>query len=692
MDDIFLTSASGRRACVVGPLPPVCFLDGFRPLHPVKRNLVLVYWLLLLVSTLAIGGLAFYLLQGESNRLRKLASDEAEHTGQVIATSLNVNVAGTKTRAMEQLSQLPDKDLERQLVTWKNPFTDLVFLYRPMEGLIMPRNHTKEFKAIDPLLHTDKGWVWGEPDYNQMRLANASRPNFSPNGLPGQPVPANPLASKPASNAAIQNASNMVVINGPLNGPDNSVGSMTIALSQTPGGAQVELPAAAQSEQTPNSAAAILKNLPTDNTITIQIQRQGLVYETVNVLNPNPTQLAELARPDSGWVPVGPEKDRRWLGWVRTYLAGPVRGMVLDWDREALQKALQESFPAKTDFAAGFVLLNPAGTPVYWKYPDSNPLADSVNGGPSADPSTKPNFKQILKLPVGAEMPGWNLAVYFNPTANFSSGYIGVSTVMVTILIIAVLVGGTLLLREARREASEAARKTSFVSNVSHELKTPLTTIRMYAELLGEGRVRDEGKQRNYLSTIIGESQRLTRLVNNVLDFSRLEQGRKQYHPTDVALPPIIDAVLNAQKPRLDEAGFAVGVSFPGGPAVRVHADRDALEQVLLNLIDNAMKYAATGRWIGIRLSTDTHFAYVAVSDRGPGVPSDHQEKIFDTFHRVDDSITASQPGAGLGLSIARRLLRDQEGDLIYQDHQPNGSTFVAKVPLASALSAAKIA
>jgi signal transduction histidine kinase len=259
-----------------------------------------------------------------------------------------------------------------------------------------------------------------------------------------------------------------------------------------------------------------------------------------------------------------------------------------------------------------------------------------------------------------------------------------VSTVMVATLLISVVVGGTLLLREARREASDAARKTSFVSNVSHELKTPLTTIRMYAELLGDGRMRAPEKQHTYLATIIGESQRLTRLVNNVLDFSRMDQGRKKYHPDNVPIGSVVENVLMAQRPRLQEAGLECGADLPPEDDVRVHVDRDALEQVLLNLLDNAMKYAADGHWVGVRITKDANNAILTVKDHGPGVPPAHREKIFDVFHRVDDSITARQPGSGLGLSIARRLLRDQGGDLRFEPNLPVGSTFIATIPLAA--------
>ena len=470
----------------------------------------------------------------------------------------------------------------------------------------------------------------------------------------------------------------------------------TVGSGKLPDGQNLQLPEGLQENDNPPTMVTQISGVPADVIIT-QIERSvsqnsGLsATQTKLIINQLVSASSNaLSQPEKGRKAVGLPPNQRWLVWVRAVAGGAIRGAVLNW--EELEKTMPDSFPVQLDTADGFKLINPAGQAVIARFPDAKSVPNDATGSGADDANAQSPYHVIKTIPIGSIMPGWSLKVYFNPTASFTSSFIAVSTILVTILVMTVLIGGTLLMREARREASEAARKTSFVSNVSHELKTPLTTIRMYAELLGEGRVRDQLKQNNYLATIIAESQRLTRLVNNVLDFSRLEQGRKQYNPADVALTPIIDTVLNAQKPRLDEAGFTVGCSFPAGPEVRVHADRDALEQVLLNLIDNALKYAVVGHWIGIHVSTDDTFAYVAVLDRGPGVPLEHRELIFETFHRVDDSITASQPGAGLGLSIARRLLRDQEGDLTYQRHEPQGSSFIVKLPLASAISAAKIA
>jgi signal transduction histidine kinase len=229
----------------------------------------------------------------------------------------------------------------------------------------------------------------------------------------------------------------------------------------------------------------------------------------------------------------------------------------------------------------------------------------------------------------------------------------------------------------------DAMQKTTFVSNVSHELKTPLTSIRMYAELLGEDRIKDPAKQKRYLDVIIAESQRLTRLVNNVLDFSRLEQGRKKYHLIDLELSDFFNQTIEAHRLRIQQAGLELKDEIDEDQAI-AQIDRDAIEQVILNVLDNAIKYAADGGEVLITGNRTKNWYEMRIKDRGPGVPAIHQEKIFEKFHRVDDSLTAKQPGTGLGLSIARRILRDLSGDLRYEPREGGGSCFVIRIPLAA--------
>ncbi|MBL9200708.1 MAG: HAMP domain-containing histidine kinase, partial [Opitutaceae bacterium] len=290
----------------------------------------------------------------------------------------------------------------------------------------------------------------------------------------------------------------------------------------------------------------------------------------------------------------------------------------------------------------------------------------------------------MLRVPLAATLlPGWEVVSYFTPAYGDSSagvGFFGLGVLLIGIFVAAILAGGSLLLWQARRSEEEAAQKTSFVANVSHEFKTPLTTIRLYAELLEQGRVRDAAQGGDYLRTIGRETQRLARLVNNALDFSRLEQGKKKFDREPLDLAAELARVLDGQGPRLAEAGLALTRELPA--ALSVTSDRDALEQIVLNLIDNACKYAAAGGELTVTAARgETGGAVVRVADRGPGVPAAHRERIFEKFHRVDDLLTAEKTGAGLGLSIARQLARGLGGDLRCEARQGGGAEFVLTLP-----------
>jgi signal transduction histidine kinase len=295
-----------------------------------------------------------------------------------------------------------------------------------------------------------------------------------------------------------------------------------------------------------------------------------------------------------------------------------------------------------------------------------------------------PGLPRLATVELAPNLPHWQIAVAGTPAADTGRALLfTLAAILVGILILAILGGGGLLWHEARRSAADARTKTTFVANVSHELKTPLTTIRMYAELLSEGRARDETRRAHYLDVIVQESQRLTRLINNVLDFSRLEQGRKTYRPERLDLADEVRRIAEAHSERLLAAGLAVDISNANTPCPAL-ADRDAFEQALLNVLDNATKYAAEGRRLAIQIGCEDGQAVVRVCDWGRGVPASHRSRLFQQFHRVDNTLTARQPGCGLGLSISRRLLRDQGGDLRYETAPEGGACFVLSLPRAT--------
>jgi signal transduction histidine kinase len=372
---------------------------------------------------------------------------------------------------------------------------------------------------------------------------------------------------------------------------------------------------------------------------------------------------------DSGWFWQVQDQPHA-LGWVRRPPDGPVYGIELEL--MSLLSRLVAMFPAEAPAGWALALLDDTGRILH--------QAGGLESARAGTPAT------VLSL--APPLPAWQLAAYSLDPAGGSAAARRFRLLAGLLLVLALAAlgsGGALLTWQARRHLLDARRKTTFVSNVSHELKTPLTTIRLYAEMLREGRLQDPGKTRRYLEVIVSESQRLTRLVNNVLDFSRLEQGRRSYRRETFDLAAFLRGFLADHQARLSAAGLVLRAELPNA-SLAVLAERDALNQILLNLMDNAAKYAASGRELEVSLIPVTRHAELRMADRGPGVPAAHRARIFDKFHRVDDSLTASHPGSGLGLSIARRLARDLGGELSYEPRPGGGSVFLLTLPLLETL------
>lgn len=409
-----------------------------------------------------------------------------------------------------------------------------------------------------------------------------------------------------------------------------------------------------------------------DNVSKVQSARSA-VQEIATMKQPSgriePGFDKDVAGERSGWAPVAVDGLLHLIGW-RLLGDGTVYGVELNLDEVA--RRLADLMPAEANLPSGFVLRINGQTV---GRPTSRVLshASLANRGRAA----------TFTLPLAPSvLPGWEVVFLEDPSTTQGSagrGVLLVSVVMVALFVATILASGTLLLTQARRSESEAMRKTSFVANVSHEFKTPLTTIRLYAELLEQGRVRDVSQQQGYLQIIGAETGRLTRLVNNVLDFSRLEQGRKKYAMESRDIAADVARIIDTQEPRLREEGMVLIRSLPGAP-VLAQVDRDAIEQILLNLLDNACKYAAAGREVEVRLETKPGGVRLTVSDRGPGVPTEHRAKIFEKFHRIDDTLTAGKAGTGLGLGIARQLARGMGGDLRFEPREGGGARFVVEI------------
>jgi len=322
------------------------------------------------------------------------------------------------------------------------------------------------------------------------------------------------------------------------------------------------------------------------------------------------------------------------------------------------------------------------------------------------------NWKRpFVATEIGEVLPHWEVAAcLLHPekmaetvrTLNLTLG------LMITVLVAAIGVGGWLIVLDSKRQITMARQKTDFVSNVSHELKTPLTSIRMFSELLADGRVDDPAKRRNYLQIIAAEAARLTRLINNVLDFARMERGEKKYEFKRCNLTGLVTETVENYRPHLEANGIKLhylaptNTSEPTSPdpslvrrgdssadfsntSLEIDGDRDALAQVIVNLISNAEKYGGKAMEISVEVATpsnSTPCVQVKIMDRGPGVPRGSEEKIFEQFYRAHDSLSSGIQGAGLGLTLARQIARAHGGDVTYEPREGGGSCFTLELPI----------
>ena len=234
--------------------------------------------------------------------------------------------------------------------------------------------------------------------------------------------------------------------------------------------------------------------------------------------------------------------------------------------------------------------------------------------------------------------------------------------------------GGYLVTRDAAREVHLSHLRSHFVANVSHELKTPLASIRLFAETLMMGRFREEAERDECVETILHESERLSRLVDNVLDFSRIEAGRKTYHLREEDLAEIARSCLDAFRYRLREEGFELQTDIPAHfPPLAL--DRDGVTEAILNLLDNAVKYSPEEKVITCRIYSTAEEAVLEIADRGIGIPTRAQTRIFDTFFRAGSN-RLHVSGAGLGLTLVKHVMDAHQGRVEVESVENQGSTF----------------
>jgi signal transduction histidine kinase len=278
----------------------------------------------------------------------------------------------------------------------------------------------------------------------------------------------------------------------------------------------------------------------------------------------------------------------------------------------------------------------------------------------------------LATIPVSLEVP----AVTGLAPAFFSPARSGLALTWLLLLAAAVAIAITL-----RASIDYGLKRSRFASAVTHELRTPLTTFRMYTEMLADGMVQDDGQKQSYMETLKDESGRLTTLVENVLSYARLEEGRWTSHARAVPVAELIERLQPRLERRTAESGTRLDVVNDDG-AVVLHTDVEAVGQVLYNLVDNACKYARTDGRHAIELTcrADEGHVVIAVRDHGPGVPARQERSLFVAFDRGEHG-ESDQPGIGLGLALSAGLARDLGGRLGYRAAPGGGACFELMLP-----------
>jgi signal transduction histidine kinase len=249
------------------------------------------------------------------------------------------------------------------------------------------------------------------------------------------------------------------------------------------------------------------------------------------------------------------------------------------------------------------------------------------------------------------------------------------------LLLVVIALGLGATYRLVKRESEMARLKADFVANVSHDLKTPLSLIRMFAETLELDRVADDAARREYYAVITRESERLTRLIDNVLDFSRIEGGRQRYDIAPGAVEPVVQEVLEAFRYPLAQQGFKVDVEIaPDLPEVPM--DAAAIKQALANLVDNAIKYSGEHRRLRVSTRRAGDHLAVEVADEGVGIPPGESHRIFEKFYRIGRSETQGRRGSGVGLALVKHIAEAHGGRVTVESRVGEGSRFTLHLPL----------
>lgn len=255
---------------------------------------------------------------------------------------------------------------------------------------------------------------------------------------------------------------------------------------------------------------------------------------------------------------------------------------------------------------------------------------------------------------------------------------------VVSLCALLILAGGLLTLRQVLREWKKTEAKGEFITHLSHDLKRPLTSVRMFSEMLERGRVPSDDKRKEYYRILSQESEKLIHLIHKVLDFSQIERGKKGYVLTREDLTSVVTETIQRFQTYIDGQTHRIRLEV-GGPIPPLPMDPEAISHALLNLLFNATKYSPAGSEVRVVVSRNSEYASVSVIDQGIGISKKEQKKIFAEYYRVDDPEVRNREGCGLGLPLVRYAVDAHRGRVTLKSEKGKGSEFGIELPIHSA-------
>jgi signal transduction histidine kinase len=282
------------------------------------------------------------------------------------------------------------------------------------------------------------------------------------------------------------------------------------------------------------------------------------------------------------------------------------------------------------------------------------------------------------------ELPPWTLKLFPADPGLFRAllhPQDGIFLYIFIVIVVLLACGLFFTLHAVNNELNLSRMKSYFMSTVSHEFKSPLTSIRQMAEMLVRNRVPSQERKANYYTTILQQSERLSHLIDNILDFTKMEGGYKVFRFEKAHIAPAVKNIVELFREITAGSGFQIRLAIPEHLPEMIF-DKEAIEQMVYNLIDNAFKYSRESKVIDVQLISEGSNIIISVQDYGVGIRKEDQEKIFSRFYRAGEELSQNVKGSGIGLAIVKQIVAAHHGEITVESSPGKGSKFSVKLPV----------